>query len=316
MTETAPHFLHLRVLTRLPWHALHAGMLETWKKAKSGHDRRRNGLVNEMAQKVIIEQYKKILNQSGLFNSSWLAMDAKACAPYPAPGGINAKLMRYLEYGCRSIGCEDLLVGKVRLSSSERISTDVVIYATIEELFRHTESLKKDVLIATADLSAGMFISGMDYALIAGVEEFMKGVDSFGVDYPREDFEHYAGTHPTNSAKLFEVAREYAPRKRSWRTASEVPPDSSTGKQLQLMEDFIHGRIEGAAFARQWLNNRSQAIDQREMLTFAILHFLDELFYAIDDSYTIDPSLRDEDDMTDEQLRDVVRACLTKIRKL
>ncbi|MBL1065207.1 colicin immunity domain-containing protein [Streptomyces sp. 7-21] len=292
-------------------------MLETWKKAKAGHGRRRNGLVNKMTQKAIINQYQQqILNQSGVFNPSWLAINVKACAPYPAPSGINAELIKFFKRGCRSIECAHTLVGKVRLPGSERPAIDLVTYATIEELPRYVESLKKDVLIATADLSAGMFISGMDYALIAGVEEFMKGVDPFGVDYPREDFEHYAGTHPANSAKLFEVAREYAPRKRSWRTASEVPSDSCTGKQLQLMEDFIHGRIEGAAFARQWLDNRSQAIDEKEMLSFAILYFLSEVFYAIDDSYTIDPSLRDEDDMTDEQLREVVRTSLTKIFRL
>lgn len=260
-------------------------------------------------------QHRPILDQRGLYDINWLRINNKECAPFPAPTGINLDLLRSMEHGCQRIKCPNIVMEEIHYRSQEQTNKNSYV-STLEEAYRHLEGANRDILITTPDCSAAMFVSTMGYALIAGVKNFMTGVAPFSVDGPREDFEYYAGRHPNGPAKLFEVAREYAPRKRSWRTASEVPSDSCTGKQLQLMEDFIHGRIDGSAFARQWLDNRSQAINEREMLSFAILYFLSEVFYAIDDSYTIDPSLRDEDDMTDEQLREVVRTSLTKILRL
>ncbi|MFG2479377.1 colicin immunity domain-containing protein [Streptomyces fagopyri] len=92
----------------------------------------------------------------------------------------------------------------------------------------------------------------------------------------------------------------------------DVPATSQYGHQLSLMRQLVSGAIDGSPFARQWLEARRRSMDTGERVGNALTTALDEVFYALED-YSIDPSLRDEDDLTDEELRERVADALARL---
>lgn len=105
------------------------------------------------------------------------------------------------------------------------------------------------------------------------------------------------------------------PKKRSWASPSEVPSDSGVATQLSLMQDLVTGKISGPDFARSWLSARRRSLDEGERTRERFDRILTDVFYLLDD-YVIDPSLRDEDDMTDEELGIKVRESLDELNSL
>lgn len=101
------------------------------------------------------------------------------------------------------------------------------------------------------------------------------------------------------------VTTESPSRTRTWKTPESVPTTSHTGRQLELMRQLAADAVDGPAFARQWLEERRRSMDAGERLGDGLTAALDEVFYALED-YSIDPALRDEDDLTDEELRERV----------
>lgn len=75
------------------------------------------------------------------------------------------------------------------------------------------------------------------------------------------------------------------------------------------MRAFVNDRIGGPDFARAFLELRREAMDRGERAHGALYEALNATFYAIDD-YAIDPSLRSQEDLTDEQLRATTEAAL------
>jgi hypothetical protein len=76
------------------------------------------------------------------------------------------------------------------------------------------------------------------------------------------------------------------------------------------MRDFVNHRIGGPDFARAFLDLRRESMDRGERAHGVLCEALNATFYAIDD-YAIDPTLRSEEDLTDEKLRAATEAALS-----
>ncbi|MFF2195754.1 colicin immunity domain-containing protein [Streptomyces sp. NPDC058157] len=101
-------------------------------------------------------------------------------------------------------------------------------------------------------------------------------------------------------------------RQRMWKTASSVPPDSATGRQLALMKDLSRAAISPQDFAKAWLDSRRAALRSEERLGESLSRQLDQVFYALDD-YPIDPALREPGDVTEGELLAAVNDAIEKI---
>jgi hypothetical protein len=85
--------------------------------------------------------------------------------------------------------------------------------------------------------------------------------------------------------------------------------------QLALMRDLTAGRIEAPDFARSWLSARRRSMDNRERVRERFDRIITDVFYVLDD-YVIDPDLREQGDMDDEELTAKVRVALEKLDSL
>ncbi|MGC4867815.1 hypothetical protein ACLQ3B_20565 [Micromonospora sp. DT53] len=81
------------------------------------------------------------------------------------------------------------------------------------------------------------------------------------------------------------------------------------------MRDLVGGKIAGPDFARAWLAARRRALDAGERLRERFDRVLTDVFYSLD-GYAIDPTLRDPDDVTDEELVTEVRMALDHLDSL
>ncbi len=81
---------------------------------------------------------------------------------------------------------------------------------------------------------------------------------------------------------------------------------------IELIESFIQNKIEAIDFERRYLDLFKADTTEWSEAEFAIL---DELFAAVD-AFCADPTLRDAEDLDEEQLRRKCRAALEKLRAL
>lgn len=77
------------------------------------------------------------------------------------------------------------------------------------------------------------------------------------------------------------------------------------------MQAFTAGTISGADFARSWLDARRTSQNNGERLRDPLLTALDQIFSLLED-YSIDPALKDPDDLSDEELMDAVRKTMER----
>ncbi|WP_322751132.1 MULTISPECIES: colicin immunity domain-containing protein [unclassified Frankia] len=105
------------------------------------------------------------------------------------------------------------------------------------------------------------------------------------------------------------------PRRRVWSSPSEVDPGTGIARQLELMHELIEAKMSGPEFAHAWLAARRHALDEKERVRERFDRILTDVFYLLDD-YVIDPSIRDSDDMTDEELVGRVRNALCDLLRL
>ncbi|MFF4010674.1 colicin immunity domain-containing protein [Streptomyces sp. NPDC001717] len=99
---------------------------------------------------------------------------------------------------------------------------------------------------------------------------------------------------------------------RQWKTAAEVPADSSTGQQLSLMRRLSLEQIQPEKFAKLWLDARRKSLNENERIGEHLSRCLNQVFYALD-SYPMDPELREEGDVTDTELIEIVNQMLDRI---
>ncbi|NBE54764.1 colicin immunity domain-containing protein [Streptomyces boluensis] len=178
--------------------------------------------------------------------------------------------------------------------------------ATVEEtLTRHIRTAEGPLLIALPDLSGALLVTHEGYALLAGTDAFLDHSVPEGTDKAIVDFRRYAARTGRRNPTLRAVADAFRPSEWAWASTSQVAPESATANQLSLMEAFTADGISAEDFARSWLAARREAMHRHERLRDPLSAILDQVFYALDE-YVIDPGLRDADDMTDEQLRQIV----------
>lgn len=108
---------------------------------------------------------------------------------------------------------------------------------------------------------------------------------------------------------------ERGQRPRAWATPREVPDGSGVGTQVRHMRLFADGAESGPVFAKGWLSGRRSALDAGERTRASFERILDDVFYILEE-YVIDPELRDAGDMTDEALRERVRAAVLRLEEL
>ncbi|MER6199656.1 colicin immunity domain-containing protein [Streptomyces sp. NPDC001586] len=101
-------------------------------------------------------------------------------------------------------------------------------------------------------------------------------------------------------------------RRRQWRIAREVPEESGTGRQLDLMRRLSRDEIQPERFAKQWLDARRKALNEDERVGEHLCRALNQVFYALDE-YPIDPALREDGDTTDAELREIVNQTLARV---
>lgn len=172
-----------------------------------------------------------------------------------------------------------------------------------------------DVLWCLPDRSGALFTTNAGYALLAGQDDFMSAAAPEGVDAVRARFARVAGKLMGQWPELAEVAEEFGPSMKAWKSPAEVDPGTGVAAQIDLTRSLARGEITASLFASGWLAARRWALNEGERTREPFDRILNEVFYALED-YSIDPELRAPEDLTDDQLADRVRGALGKLDDL
>lgn len=256
-----------------------------------------------------------VLSAAGDFRSDWLASaGGKSIAPLPVHAGLSRPTALRLVAGAREAGATAILAASLAPERHDMTVTQVPL--STDELLAHASRAQEgsELLLAADNLHSAL-LPKPGYALLAGTPQFMRGALSEGPDKAKADFQRYARRMQPEKPHIAAVAAGFPPMGKSWKVPSDIPADSHTGRQLTLMRDLLDDAVDGPTYARGWLAERRSAMDAGERVSDTIATALDSVFYALED-YTIDPSLRDEDDLTDEELRQHVADALQQLGDL
>lgn len=252
----------------------------------------------------------RLLSSPAEFDDGWLGREGRRQAPVPAGPGTYRNLAERMAAGARTAGAGTVLVASLdpvaaRLPA-RREAADVDRLGSVVETDEAT-------LLCVADLSgAVLLVPGDRYALVAGDAGFLAGALPEGVDTARARFSGYARRIGSGRPAVAGVAARFGDFQRVWRTAGDVPADSHVGHQLGLMRTFSTRKVSAEDFARGWLDERRRSLDVHERIGDGLARAMENVFYALED-FAIDPSLRDEDDLTPEQLRAAVDDVLAEL---
>jgi len=254
-----------------------------------------------------------ILSGPRSFKPEWVAEGGKQVVPLASHARMDEHLARRLSEGARQAGHAHVIVNRWSSAGAER--PDIEIPATQGQLLRQLPWRDASFLVALPDLSGALLVTDEGYAVLAGNAGFLRHSIPEGVDQAIVDFRRYANRVGRNHPGLIEVSMAYQPHQMAWASKGDVAAGSATVEQVSLMESLVDDRVSGEEFARSWLSARRRAVELRERLREPFSRILDQVFYALDD-YVIDPGLRDADDMTNEQLRAIVRQHLAELDAL
>ncbi|WP_225096182.1 colicin immunity domain-containing protein [Streptomyces sp. CoH27] len=253
-----------------------------------------------------------VLSDTGNFREDWLArVQAVSVAPLTAHLPLGRETVERVAAGARETGAAAVF----GVPLDEKFAEQPAVTAPAEPdalLVVSAQWPDTPGLLLVADNFLGAVLCRGSYALAAGSLEFMRGAVAEGTDRARAEFQRYARRSPTGAAELSVVSGHYPPQTRAFKSAEEASATSHTGQQIDLMRSLASRSIDGPSFARRWLDERRRAMDAGERLGEAMENALDEVFYTLED-YSIDPDLRDPDDLTDEELRDRVAAVLDRL---
>lgn len=112
------------------------------------------------------------------------------------------------------------------------------------------------------------------------------------------------------------MKRQPPHREKVWGSLRDIPANSGIGLQIQHMRDVVSGTENGAEFARGWLAGRRLALSSDERVRPPFERILDDLFFILEDSYSIDPEFRDDSDLTESELVAHVAECLNRLESL
>lgn len=261
---------------------------------------------NDVPSKVNSE-YLEILSSLGDYNSAWLADGPKPIVPVPAGSHVDDALVRRITEGCRMEGADAVLVMAVGSETASRTWRPVAPDIAASELV----GVNPPVLLASSDRQGAILFSRPGYVLVAGTAEFLKGAVPEGVDGGRARFGRYARVAAKRWPGLKEISQSFPPRHIAWARAREIPAETNAARQVNLMRAFTTGSIGGAAFARGWLDARRASQSNGERLRDPLLTAFDQIFSLLED-YSIDPDLKDPDDLSDQELMDAVRETMER----
>ncbi|MGW7537282.1 colicin immunity domain-containing protein [Amycolatopsis sp. NPDC054798] len=218
-----------------------------------------------------------------------------------ALSGVDNALLDRLRTGARVVGANEVLrCGLEPGPVPELLAVDSVLRGGASVLF------------VVPGLSGAVLAGGGGYALVAGTASFLSGAVPEGVDDVRARFGRTARRLAGRYPELPGIAAEYPPVEHAWAKRSEVPAGTGVGQQLAAMESFARGELSGPEFARIWYAAWQLSRERRERLRDPFERILSGLFLALED-YPIDPALREQGDLTDDELVAEVRAALHRL---
>ncbi|QSY51423.1 colicin immunity domain-containing protein [Streptomyces griseocarneus] len=244
------------------------------------------------------------------FNREWLKDGNKRVAPFAARSSLDSHLANRLSQAARKAGQDHLIVGC--LSPAQADKQAMRIPSAEADTLRPLTWRDENFVVALPDLSGALLMTDQRYALIAGDEEYFGRSVPEGADQAIVNFKRYAQRVGQNHPAVAHVAAKFQPRQTAWARRSETPEGSATSDQLSLMADFTEDEISAPHFAKFWLAARRRSLQGHERLREQFSRILDEVFYALD-NYSIDPRFHEEGDLTDGQLKEVVRHALAEL---
>lgn len=90
------------------------------------------------------------------------------------------------------------------------------------------------------------------------------------------------------------------------------PPPPGVAEQIGLLRELEAGRLSVAGFGKAWLQARRTSLGAGERVRPPLADVLDDVFRVVED-YPFDPTLREHDDSTDEEVVAAARAALRKV---
>ncbi|WNI30787.1 colicin immunity domain-containing protein [Streptomyces sp. ITFR-6] len=248
-----------------------------------------------------------ILSSLGDYNSAWLAVGAKLVVPVPAGSRVDDALVQRITEGCRTGGADAVLMVAIGSETACRTWRPIAPDIAASELVGFGPPL----LLASSDRQGAILFPRPGYVLVAGTAGFLKGAVPEGVDGGRARFGRYVRTAAKRWPELKDISQSFSPRHIAWARAREIPAGTGAARQVNLMQAFTAGSISGADFARGWLDARRTSQDNGERLRDPLLTAFDQIFSLLED-YSIDPALKDPDDLSDEELMDAVRKTMER----
>nr|WP_239144362.1 colicin immunity domain-containing protein [Streptomyces sp. SID14515] len=228
--------------------------------------------------------------------------------PVPAGSGTDDSLVRRIAAGCRAVGADAVLVAGPEIGSG--IRTHLLASADPGLLGQ-----RPPLLLAAPGLGGAVLFPRPGYALVAGTSAFLAGAVPEGVDQGRARFARYVravarqwpGTKVPGLelSRLESAARSYPPVHVAWKRPEDVPEGTSTDRQLALMRAFVTGQCTGAEFAIGWLDARRSSQRRGERVRGPLEALLDRVFSLVE-GYSVDPRFKEADDLSDEELKDVL----------
>lgn len=249
----------------------------------------------------------EILSGLGEYNSAWLAAGPKPIVPVPAGSRVDDALVQRITEGCRTGGADAVLVMAVGSEAASRTWRPVAPDIAASEL----GGVNPPVLLASSDRQGAILFPRPGYVLVAGTARFLRGAVPEGVDGGRARFARYVRAAAKRWPDLKDISQSFPPRHISWARAREIPAGTDAAQQVNLMRSFTAGSIGGADFARGWLDARRASQNNGERLRDPLLTAFDQIFSLLED-YSIDPALKDPDDLSDQELVDAVRETMVR----
>ncbi|MGI5336572.1 colicin immunity domain-containing protein [Streptomyces sp. CA-181903] len=246
------------------------------------------------------------------FGEEWLSAGNMEVVPFLSLSGMDKPLAGRISAAARSAGYASVIAW---FPGPPRVGGQAISVAASTEAILAEFGQQEGLAIALPDLAAALLVTRHGFALFAGSGKvFHAGVPE-GRDRAVIDFERFAKRVKKKNPNLCAATAGFAPTQTAWAKPANATEDSATATQLALMESFSAGGIDAACFARSWLAARRDSLERSERLRDQFSRILDRVFYALDD-YAIDPAFQEEGDMTDEQLKAVVREALTELQSL
>jgi hypothetical protein len=221
--------------------------------------------------------------------------------PFATPSGIDQTLLGQLRAGIQAVHAEHVLVKVAHSAEARRITPESLTMAGLAEAAIHTDGTVP-VLFVTPEFDSALLVTDVAYSLLTGGSEFLRGAVPQGIDAARVAFARDSRKLSARHPQLTEIARRFPPIYHSWARPGEVAAQSAIAEMLSLMDQIVCGELPATEFARHWFPAYYRHIRQGERVREDFLRLLNDVLYLVDEKFSIDPSLRDPDDVTDQEL--------------